>query len=319
MNLESTIRIFAGGPGSGCRGSNCGRPHTFAEVFQKHGIAGTASPETKVKKRGKFFTGFFDANDKQVRTTHRLPNKKDEFLRIYPDKSWEHIHRDDEAETTKQLKAGHGADELGTYLAKGTKGIRAGGPGSGCSGPNCGRPSLKSKFKEAGIEMPKINYTVRHKSQYEGDINLELNTSAGQFFQRGENVKDAKERFFDWYLSTKLQKKEIKSAVTKKKLKRPALRGTSGGQSEGSSLISRNYKVVDGLGRKLHEFKTKEEAEQASAGNRYTKVWRTTIPDEDTPEVRDMIRKRPGDTQVRTFRRSMPFPNTPFPQGPTGR
>jgi hypothetical protein len=114
----------------------------------------------------------------------------------------------------------------------------------------------------------------------------------------------------------------VQSAAKKKRkknLKRSSVKGTSGGQSDGSSLISRNYKVVDGLGRKLHEFKTKEEAEQASAGNRYTKVWRTTIPDEDTPEVRDMIRKRPGDTQVRTFRRSLPFPNTPFPQGPTGR
>lgn len=26
MNLASTIRLLAGGPGSGCKGSNCGRP-----------------------------------------------------------------------------------------------------------------------------------------------------------------------------------------------------------------------------------------------------------------------------------------------------
>ena len=28
MNLESTITIHAGGPGSGCKGTNCGRPRT---------------------------------------------------------------------------------------------------------------------------------------------------------------------------------------------------------------------------------------------------------------------------------------------------
>jgi hypothetical protein len=110
------------------------------------------------------------------------------------------------------------------------------------------------------------------------------------------------------------------SKKRKKKLKkRSSLKGTSGGQSDGSSLISRNFKVVDGMGRKIHEYKTREEAEQSSAGNRYTRIVRQSIPDSDTPDVRDMIRKRPGDTQVRTFRRSLPFPDSPYPQGPTSR
>ncbi len=89
-----------------------------------------------------------------------------------------------------------------------TIGLYGGGPGSGCQGDNCGRPSIKSRFKEAGIEMPKINYVVKHKSQYEGDVNIELNTSHGQFFQRGENIKDAKEKFLGWYLTNELRKKE---------------------------------------------------------------------------------------------------------------
>jgi|ERR1700733_13346149 len=105
----------------------------------------------------------------------------------------------------------------------------------------------------------------------------------------------------------------------KKRLKRrSSVKGTSGGQSDGSSLISRNFKVVDGMGRKIHEYKTLEEAQQSSAGNRYTRIVRQSIPDSDTPDVRDMIRKRPGDTQVRTFRRSVPFPN-PLPGSPQGR
>ena len=109
----------------------------------------------------------------------------------------------------------------------------------------------------------------------------------------------------------------------KKNLKRKSsLRGTSGGQSEGSSRTALKYYVVDGHGNVLHTYRTKEEAEQASAGNRYTRVVthvEQSTPLSDTPEVRDMIRKRPGDNQVRVFRRSLPFPNTPYPGSPQGR
>lgn len=119
-------------------------------------------------------------------------------------------------------------------------------------------------------------------------------------------------------------KKRVKNA-SKNGLKgqaKAALRATSGGQSEGSSKIAGKFYVVDGQGRILHTYRTREEAEQASAGNRYTKVVthvERATPLEDTPEVRDMVRRRPGDTQVRTFRRSLPFPNTPYPGSPQGR
>jgi Inorganic Pyrophosphatase len=77
------------------------------------------------------------------------------------------------------------------------EGLEAGGPGSG---------RHKEMYKEAGIEMPKINYTVKHKSQYEGEVNVEFNTNKGQHFQRGENMKDAKDKFFTKYLEDEIRK-----------------------------------------------------------------------------------------------------------------
>jgi hypothetical protein len=101
--------------------------------------------------------------------------------------------------------------------------------------------------------------------------------------------------------------------------KKKKLRATSGGQSEGSSLTARKFYVVDGQGRVLHTFRTREEAEQASAGNRYTKVVthvEQSTPMSETPEVRDMIRRRPKDTQIRVFRHTIPYPETRLPAGP---
>jgi hypothetical protein len=34
MNLEATVLVYAGGPGSGCRGSNCGRKK-YKEICEK--------------------------------------------------------------------------------------------------------------------------------------------------------------------------------------------------------------------------------------------------------------------------------------------
>lgn len=99
----------------------------------------------------------------------------------------------------------------------------------------------------------------------------------------------------------------------RKKMKRkPAVRATSGGQSEGSSLTARKFYVVDGHGNVIHTYRTREEADQASAGNRYSKVVthvEQSTPLSDTPEVRDMARKR-LITPVQTFRRTLPFPGS---------
>jgi len=80
--------------------------------------------------------------------------------------------------------------------------VQAGGPGSG---------RHKELFKQAGVEMPIINYVVNHKSQYESQRNVEFNTSHGTFFQRGDSVKDAKEKFLSWYLEKELRKRTVQA------------------------------------------------------------------------------------------------------------
>lgn len=67
--------------------------------------------------------------------------------------------------------------------------------------------AIQDKFMAAGIELPQVFYTTSRKSQYEGDVNIEFNTSAGAFWQRGENLADAKLKFFSWYLENELRKK----------------------------------------------------------------------------------------------------------------
>lgn len=62
---------------------------------------------------------------------------------------------------------------------------------------------MKAKFQEAGVEL-QVFYVVSKPSQYENEVNVEFNTSAGQFFQRGENLTDAKQKFFSWFLETSL-------------------------------------------------------------------------------------------------------------------
>jgi len=59
---------------------------------------------------------------------------------------------------------------------------------------------VKAKFEAAGVELPQVFYTVSKPSQYEGEVNVEFNTSAGQYFQRGDNLTDAKQKFFSWFL-----------------------------------------------------------------------------------------------------------------------
>lgn len=41
MNLQSTIELFAGGPGSGCKGPNCGRPSTGGSLISRSGLGKT--------------------------------------------------------------------------------------------------------------------------------------------------------------------------------------------------------------------------------------------------------------------------------------
>jgi hypothetical protein len=220
----------------------------------------------------------------------------------------------------------------------------SGGAGSGCKGPNCGRKasswaehrkefvsvlkkhglehnlapgSQKDFYQQGGTASAKpggqvhiygdgswVHHGAKHWSGRRGTLPQDLG--------RGSGAAE-----LDAHLSK--VSGGIKSASkTKTSLTKTAMRGTSGGQSEGSSKTALKFYVVDGQGRILHTYRTREEAEHASAGNRYTKVVthvEQATPLEETPEVRDMIRKRPGDTQVRVFRRSLPYPS-PLPGGP---
>jgi len=205
-------------------------------------------------------------------------------------------------------------------------GVAAGGPGSGCN-PEKGKCGRQSMGNDARTLLEKHGWTAEgYHFQYGTDFkhrafpghHLTVKSYSWQHNEHGTKVKSGRniESLSDHLKSLH---GEVQGARTKMKT---SLTGTSGGQSEGSSRTALKYYVVDGHGRVLHTYRTKEEAETASAGNRYTKVVthvEQATPMEETPEVMNIIRRRPGDNQVRVFRRSVPFPNTPYPGGPTGR
>ena len=74
MNLKETLELYAGGPGSGCHGPNCGRPK---------GGAGSSMKDygTKLKDAGYELTGKFFDEDRNA-TGHRFyhPDSRDEFV-----------------------------------------------------------------------------------------------------------------------------------------------------------------------------------------------------------------------------------------------
>lgn len=184
-------------------------------------------------------------------------------------------------------------------------------------GPGSGRHRTFEVGNDAGMRQMQFRF---HRN---GNIKVRVVGKGNPWVQSGVlEPKDSPEKYLRAKFGNKFREIVDASKNGLKGQAKAALRATSGGQSEGSSRIARKFYVVDGQGRILHTYRTREEAEQASAGNRYTKVVthvEQATPLEDTPEVRDMIRKRPGDTQVRTFRRSLPFPNTPYPGSPQGR
>jgi hypothetical protein len=139
-----------------------------------------------------------------------------------------------------------------------------------------------------------------------------------------QKISDPDERQFVQETNPMVRVKAKGKSNGKKMKRKPSLRGTSGGQSEGSSLTGRKFYVVDGHGNVIHTYRTREEADQASAGNRYSKVVTHVeqgIPHSDTPEVRDMAKKR-LITPVQVFRRTLPFPGSLggiYPGSPQGR
>jgi hypothetical protein len=221
----------------------------------------------------------------------------------------------------------HGHPERYENTKRGQKGgpdkggIVAGGPGSGrhpwaqhakeFAGVlkkhgienNLAKASEKDFYSQGGSIQPKFGGRV---SVY-GDGSWVHHSEKAWSGRRGTLPKDIARGSGAKELDVHLSKGPSKTNLT----------ATGAAPSEGSSKVGRSYRVVDYQGRVLHKFRTKEEAEGASQGNRYTKVT-TQIPADKTPEVRDMIRKRPKDTQIRTFRRSIPYPNSPYPQGPSG-
>ncbi len=190
-------------------------------------------------------------------------------------------------------------------------GVEAGGPGSGCKGPNCGRKkggSFQEGYRPKGYAEVYLAYR-----QAQDRYQIAKNGGVG-----AKEEKAAKRNLLQVTAELGRLMQTPEEAWVRQDMK-----ATSGGQSEGSSLTARKFYVVDGQGRVIHTFQTREEAEQASAGNRYSKV--VTHVEQGTPpeaaEVRDMLRKRLV-TPIQTFRRTLPYPGSLggiYPGSPQGR
>jgi hypothetical protein len=249
--LQKTA-VFGGGPGSGCKGQNCGRHRTLyhgtsvenAKSILQHGF----DPKRNITK----------ADPEDPKTTSFSSDKK---------------------------TAAGAYGRVDSFKRVGGKVVLI--PGGGRGAVVKVRVPAEMLSGHDSVGEAKGEYNILHGGKLDKSY-----IQSVEFFENG-----------------------------KRTVVRPSLEATSGGQSEGSSLTALKYYVVDGHGNVIHTFRTRDEAESASAGNRYTKVVthvEQATPMEDTPEVMDFIRRRPGDNQVRTFRKSLPYPNGPFGGSPQG-
>jgi len=178
--------------------------------------------------------------------------------------------------------------------------VLAGGPGSGCKGTNCGRhvgDNLEVPFKKLKTSRVQFGMDEHTVAKYQRKIKLGVHVAAVKV-SKNMVIRDGHHRAQAY--------KNLGMHVPVQ------IVATSGGQSEGSSLTARKFYVVDGAGRVLHTFMTREEAEQASAANRYSRVVthvEDATPLQNTPEVRDMARKRLV-SPLTTFRRTLPYPGS---------
>jgi hypothetical protein len=221
----------------------------------KAAVAGTQATHADPRSADEWIKKFLDdknkrQNDLRVRMHNLLdhPPKLDEYLR-------------------PEMKA-YGTSE-GVKKEWDTRGRGVGQRGASY---------WKRKYKEAGVEMPIINYTVKHKSQYEGEFNLELNTSEGMYHQRGENVKDAKEKFLGWYLEMKLRKKGIEAAYNNYK--------DTFNQHPEKMAGGGKWAVMDQEGLILSVWNTQEEAEAAA-----WPMWRGIAPSDSGPTAGTKVKR----------------------------
>lgn len=82
MKLADTIKVYAGGPGSGCHGENCGRPSSHTDVKEEKTMAGwrrtyqTSAGEVHVQK----FKPITRGQSTSYRVTH--PDGKEKVFKL---------------------------------------------------------------------------------------------------------------------------------------------------------------------------------------------------------------------------------------------
>lgn len=96
MNLATTISIFAGGPGSGCRGRNCGRKRTYYHGTTSSNVYSILQNGLKKGRRVYISSNYNTASmyadlrsrelgEKPIVLEIRIPEKIVEKMRLHPD------------------------------------------------------------------------------------------------------------------------------------------------------------------------------------------------------------------------------------------
>lgn len=136
---EYKNRVVKGGPGSGCRGDNCGRPTGIRPAIEYKDQNGKY--RTIAGKLGQIHADVYldhedEIGDAEVHTG--FVDDKDEWL----DRN-QLAERYGVASSEALAELQEVSNKFIKALREST--IKKGGPGSGCHGPNCGRPSTGVK------------------------------------------------------------------------------------------------------------------------------------------------------------------------------
>jgi len=189
--------------------------------------------------------------------------------------------------------------------------LQAGGSGSGCQGPNCGRPKTGSDPEDYAKRLI-ASYRAIGKNGYANvhDIMKHSGLSVDAATKALHLLMGPKGKANGWVVYTELPfgKKLSLASPGGMRIGRVKLvkdvKANTGGQGQGSE-IGRKYYVVlkhDGSspashypqkydGKVVSEHNTPEEAETASLAMPYTRV-QSEPRREETPEIRDIVRKR---------------------------
>ena len=200
------VTIEKGGPGSGCQGPNCGRPAGGGSATEDDDGSTVGPGDSFYSENSKRKATIIGQNFARLNVPYKHQTAVREYIgteKFQDDVVVHHIARNKEIATQGHAMGPHPAvrainaklSSLG-YTRKSIEALRdaagkltKGGPGSGCQGPNCGRPAGSGGSSETG--------GVAGTGDEEGISDIKEETLGGQKYRTGVHAESGRKLLQD--------------------------------------------------------------------------------------------------------------------------